>query len=106
MASSSKRPADIGGYGGQIQMGVPDLTRGGLIGREFTSVARPDVQPYTRIVAPCGVTDYSGDHGCSVSSDDDDEALSVGTPPIKSHTGTFSILATMTKDLFSAKKRK
>ena len=63
MASSSSRvqPAAFGGYGRQIQAGVPDPTRGGLVGREFSSKCPPDVQHATRIIALCDIADVDRD---------------------------------------------
>lgn len=111
MTSSRIQPGMIGGDGRQIEIGVTDPSRGGLVGREFSSKSPPDIQPSTRIVAVCGVTDFPvrDDHG--PLSDEDDETQ----PPIRAHpispsssmpkTGAAA-MASKAKNLFLANKRK
>jgi hypothetical protein len=48
------KPVDFGGYGQQTG------PAGGLKDKEFRSFCPPDVQPYSRIIAVCGVNDFEG----------------------------------------------
>lgn len=75
MASSSKKeiyPATIGGYGRQFGDQIPDQSRGGLANRAFSTWSPPDIQPKTRIIALCGVTDYTGKPSLDFSSSDNE----------------------------------
>ena len=98
----------IGGYGRQIETGELDPSRGGLVDQEFSSHSPPDIQPNTRIVAVCGVTDFPVRGNQDPSSDEDDGIQPpVGAHPISStpKTGTAA-MASKAMNLFSAKQRK
>ena len=98
----------IGGYGRQIETGELDPSRGGLVGQEFSSRSPPDIQPNTRIVAVCGVTDFRLKGNDEPSSDEDDGTQPpVGARPVSStpKTGTAA-MASKAMNFFSAKKRK
>ncbi|KAL9027603.1 MAG: hypothetical protein Q9196_003893 [Gyalolechia fulgens] len=62
MASSSEQisPAADGGHGRDMREANlwEDPSFGGLKGRTFSSCCPPDVQPNTRIIAVCGISDY------------------------------------------------
>lgn len=51
-------PAEIG-YGRRFQNEIPDPPRGGLVNRAFITWCPPEIQPDTRIIALCGIIDYT-----------------------------------------------
>lgn len=78
MASASKKevyPATIGGFGRQFGVQIPDQSRGGLANLAFNTWSPPDIQPKTRIIALCGVTDYTEKPSLDSSSSSDNESL-------------------------------
>lgn len=78
MASSGKKevyPPTIGGYGRQFGVQIPDQSRGGLASLAFSTWSPPDIQPQTRIIALCGVTDYTGKPSLDFSSSSDNASL-------------------------------
>lgn len=81
--------AAFGGYGRQIEMGVPDPSRGDLLGQMFSSLSPPDIQPNTRIVALYDITDFIREGLYESSSDQDDKPQPpVGAPPIDANQKT------------------
>ena len=107
MTSPGIEPAMIGGYGRQIKSGEYDPSRGGIMGQGFSSRSPPDIQPNTRIVAVCGITDFPCSDGHEPSSDEDPEMQSyLGAHPINStqKTGATGI-ASKAMALFSVGKR-
>ena len=107
MTSSEIQPAMIGGYGRRIEAGKPDPSRGGLIVHEFSSRSPPDIQPNTRIVAVCGVTDFPCSDSHEPSSDENYETpSSIGAHPTNStqKVGATS-MASKAMAIFSAGKR-
>lgn len=78
MASSSKKevyPATIGGHGRQFGVQIPEQSQGGLASLAFSTWSPPDIQPQTRIIALCGVTDYTGKPSLDFSSSSDNASL-------------------------------
>ena len=63
-------PSTYGGYGRQKSSGIQEISRGGLQNLVFSSRCPPDVQPNTRVIAVCGITDFSGPIPTSPSSSD------------------------------------
>ena len=104
MASSSIQPAILGGYGRQIEDPDSDASRGGLIHREFSSHSPPDIQPNTRIIAVCGITDYIQGSTDEVSSDEDDDTQAPIGATSTRKTGAGQI-ASKAMAIFSARKR-
>ena len=94
---SSVEPATYEGYG---RKGRDDITRGGLVNIAFSSRCPPDVQPNTRIIALCGVNDYTGEDPFDLSSEEDEP--STVSKKKKKATTLFS----KSKTLFSPSKRK
>lgn len=78
-SGSQVAPAAIGGYGRNFQ--DKDLqSRGGLVGQAFSTRTPPDIQPNSRIIAICGVTDYIGEiEELSSSSEDEIPSSSTNT---------------------------
>ena len=85
-------PAIFGGYGRKTQ-----ASSGGLVNLTFNSRCPPDVQPNTRIIAICGITDISRQLPNSPSSSEAD------APSPEKKTGT---LMSRGKKLFSPSKRR
>lgn len=52
-------PATFGAYGRSVQGGRDDESKDGLENLPSSSKSPPDVQPNTRMVAVCGITDYT-----------------------------------------------
>ena len=96
-------PAPFGGYGRQSQSSSGDTSRGGLLNLTFSSRCPPDIQPNTRIIALCGITDFIGHVPVSPSSSESDTPTSTSRPAEK--TGMASIM-TKGRDLLSPSKRK
>ncbi|KAL8927113.1 MAG: hypothetical protein Q9172_001535 [Xanthocarpia lactea] len=71
--ASSILPAELGGQGRGTSFDVREISRGGLAGEAFSSRCPPDIQPNTRLIALCGITDYDGPLSIPSDSDDDDD---------------------------------
>ena len=91
-------PATFGGH--RKKVSADTSQRGGLEGLIFSSRCPPDVQPNSRIIALCGITDFAGDIPSPLSSDT--EASS--SQPTKKKTGMT--LLRKGKDLLSSSSRK
>ncbi|MCJ1344701.1 hypothetical protein MMC31_002904 [Peltigera leucophlebia] len=90
MASSKDvYPAEIGGYGRQFRNEIPDKSRGGLANLAFGTWCPPDIQPDTRIIAICGITDYTGPSIESSSSDGDESLITSVSGKSKKGVGRF-----------------
>ncbi|KAI4132540.1 MAG: hypothetical protein LQ338_000639 [Usnochroma carphineum] len=99
MASLTQtEPSLLGGEGRQMDVANQhyDTTFGGLRGRTFRSCCPPDVQPNTRIIAICGITDYTGPE--TVGSSSGDKSDTRPKPVIRK-------IVSKTKDLFSGSRR-
>lgn len=102
MASSRDvYPAQIGGYGRRFQNEIPDSSRGGLVNLAFSAWCPPDVQPNTRIIALCGVTDYMGPSVELSSSEDEESIITSTTGKSKKAVGKF---VSKTKNLCTGSK--
>jgi len=64
-------PATFGAYGRKVQGHQEDDSKGGLKNFIFSSRCPPDVQPNTRIVALCGISDWNGPQASPSSSGTD-----------------------------------
>lgn len=64
-------PAKFGADGRSVQGGRDDESKGRLRNITFSSRCPPDIQPNTRIIALCGITDYTGDLTTPPTSDTD-----------------------------------
>lgn len=104
MASSSTsqavQPSRFGGQG--RQMGAvnqnDDSTFGGLKGQSFNACCPPDVQPNTRIVAICGITDRVAQDTIASSSE---EEAGRGTKP----KSTIRKIYSKSKETFSTSRK-
>ncbi len=76
-----------------------DSSRGGLLGLSFKSRCPPDIQPNTRLIAVCGVTDYRGTLQ-DISSSEEDEPFSRGH-----QKGALSGLVSRSKNFVSLSRR-
>lgn len=61
------QPATFGGRGRNVQ-----AQHGGLANLTFASRCPPDLQPNTRIIALCGITDYTGPTDDPSSAEEED----------------------------------
>ncbi|KAL8754590.1 MAG: hypothetical protein Q9184_005069 [Pyrenodesmia sp. 2 TL-2023] len=103
MASSTQQiqPSGLGGQGRQMDQAnfYDDPTFGGLRDITFSSCCPPEVQPNTRIIAICGVTDYIGTETTESSSEDEEEEAD---PKGKK---TLRKIVSKGKDMFSTSRR-
>ncbi|KAL9101423.1 MAG: hypothetical protein Q9163_003315 [Psora crenata] len=102
MASSGERidPSKYSFQGRQPQAGdyAPDKdpTLGGLVDRTFNSCCPPDVQPNTRIIAVCGITDIITRQTVNTAR---------ANAPAPKSKGQLRQTISKSKDLFSASRR-
>ena len=98
-------PAQFGGYGRQQGVSSDDESQRGLLNLTLNSRCPPDIQPNTRILAICGITDFTGNVP-ETKPPSDSDSDTPGASKSKAIKGTMSKLVGKSKDLLSSSKRK